>query len=110
MALDPTRRGNDASLSDEEATATYYSMEGDYAQRDEELTNVTYRHDLRNSQKCYPEAGSSHNAYKYQCKYRNSLLRRPSSLHVVECKVTFVRWAIWTFDLKIISLQFILVV
>jgi len=66
MALDPSRRGNDASLSDEEAMATYYNMERDYTERDEELTNGTYRHDLRNSQKGYPKPGSSQNAYKYQ--------------------------------------------
>jgi hypothetical protein len=101
MALNPSGRGNDASLSDEEAMATYYSMERDYAERDEELNNGTYRQDLRNSQKGYPKPGSSQNAYKYQCKYRNSLPRRPCSLHVVECKVTFVRGALWAFDLKI---------
>jgi hypothetical protein len=101
MALNPTGRGNDASLSDEEAMATYYSIERGYAERDEERTNGTYSNDLRNSQKGYPKAGSSQNAYKYQCKYRNSLPRRPCSLHAVECKLTIIRWALWAFDLKI---------
>ena len=101
MALDPTRRGNADSLSEEEAMATYYSMERDYVQPDEELTNGIYRQNIRNSQKGYPTAGSSQNGYKYRCKYRHSLPRRPCSIHVVECKVSFVRWALWALDLKI---------
>ena len=97
MALDPTGRGSADSLNDEEAIATYYSMDREYAQQDDELTNGIYRHNLRNSQKGYPKAGSSQSV----CKYRNSLPRRPCTLHVVECKVTFVRWALWALDLKI---------
>jgi len=90
MALDPTRRGNDASLSDEEAMATYYDMERDHAQQDDEATNGIYRHNTRNSHKGYPNAGSSQSV----CKYPHSLPRRACLLHVVECKVKFVRWAL----------------
>jgi len=96
MASDPTCRGNDASLSDEETMVTYYSMEIDHDKREKERNNGTYSNDTRNSQK-----GNSHGAYKYQCKYRHSLPRRPCSLHVVGCKLRFVRWALWALDLRI---------
>lgn len=60
MALDATGRGSTASLSEEEAMATYYMMERDHAQRNEELmTNGIYRHNIHNTQKGYPTAGSS---------------------------------------------------
>ena len=97
MALDPTGRGSADTLSDEEAMATYYNMERDHAQSDEELNNGIYRQNIRNSQKGFPKAGSSQSV----CKYRHSLTRRPCSLHVVECKVRFVRWALWALDLRI---------
>ena len=97
MALDPPGRGSADSLSEEEAMATYYSMERDSDQPDEELTNGIYRQNIRNSRKGYPKAGSSQSV----CKYRHSLPRRPCSIHVVECKVSFVRWALWVLDLKI---------
>lgn len=58
MTLNPADRGSDASLSDEEAMATYYSIERDYGQ-DEDLPNGIYRHNIRSSQKGYPKAGSS---------------------------------------------------
>jgi hypothetical protein len=73
MALDPTGRGSADSLNEEEGMATYYNIERDHAQSDEELNNGIYRHNLRNSQKGYPKAGSSQSV----CKYRNSLPRRP---------------------------------
>jgi hypothetical protein len=98
MASDPAGQGNDASLSEEEAMANY--MGPDLAQQDEELTNGIYRHNKRNSQRGYPKPRSIQGVYKYQCKYMHSLPRRPYSLHVVECKVTFVRWALWALDSK----------
>jgi hypothetical protein len=64
MALDPTDRGSQASLSEEEAMATYYSMERDHAQQDEEMTNGIYRHNIRHSRKGYPKAGSSQSVCK----------------------------------------------
>jgi hypothetical protein len=65
MALDATGRGSTASLSEEEAMATYYIMERDHAQRDEELINGIYRHNIRNTQKGHPKAGSSQSICKY---------------------------------------------
>jgi len=97
MTLNPADRGSDATLSDEEAMATYYSIERDYGQKDEDLPNGIYRHNIRSSQKGYPKAGSSQSV----CKYRHSLPRRPCSLHVVECKVRFVRGALGALGLKI---------
>jgi hypothetical protein len=65
MALDATGRGSTASLREEEAMATYYMMERDHAQRNEELmTNGIYRHNIHNTQKGYPTAGSSQSICK----------------------------------------------
>jgi hypothetical protein len=91
MALNPADRGSDASLSDEEAMATYYSIERDHGHRDEDVPNGIYRHNIRSSHKGYPKAGSSQSV----CKYQYSLSRRSCSLHVVECIVRFVRGAQW---------------
>jgi hypothetical protein len=96
MASDPTVRGSDASLSEEEAMATFYSIEREHAQGDDELNNGIYRHNARKSLTGYPKAGSSQSV----CKYRHSLPRRPCFLHVVECKVRFVRWTLWALDLE----------
>ena len=77
MASDATDRGSTASFSEEEAMGTYYSMERSHAQRGEELTNGTYRHNIRNSQKGYPKAGSSQSI----CKYPHSLPRSSGYSH-----------------------------
>jgi len=69
MALDPTRRGSIASLSEEEAMATYYNMERDHAQRDDERANGIY---MRNSHRGYHRVDSRQSA----CKYPHSLPRR----------------------------------
>jgi hypothetical protein len=97
MALDPTTRGSADSLSEEEAMLTFYNAERNHGQQFEDMTNGIYRHNLRNSQKGFPKAGSSQNV----CKYWHSLPRRSCSLHVVECNARFVRWALWALDLKI---------
>jgi hypothetical protein len=65
MALEPRNPGSDATLSEEEAMVTYYTMELDNAPRDEDLTNGMYRNDISNSQKGHPIAGSSQSVCKY---------------------------------------------
>jgi hypothetical protein len=90
MATDATGRGSTASLSEEEAMATYYIMERDHAQRDEDLANGIYRHNIHHSQKGYPKAGSSQSI----CKYLPTFFTQTSDpLHAVECQIRFVRWA-----------------
>ncbi|PNF43810.1 hypothetical protein B7P43_G07765 [Cryptotermes secundus] len=56
MTSDSTDRASTASLSEEEAMATYYMMERNHDQRDSDLMNGLYRHNIQNG---HPKAGSS---------------------------------------------------
>jgi len=89
--------GRGPSLSDEEAMVTYYTMERDHAQRDEQRANGTSPYNISTSHRGYHRVDSRLSA----CKYPHSLRRRACFLHVVQCKVKFVRWALWALDLKI---------
>jgi len=90
MALDPKRGGREPSLSDEEAMANYYSMENDHAQREEERADGIYRPHIGNPPRGYHRVDSRQSA----CKCPQSLPRCACLLHVVECKVKFVKWAL----------------
>jgi hypothetical protein len=61
MTSDSTDRASIASLSEEEAMATYYIMERNHDQRDAELNIGLYRHNIQNG---YPKAGSSQSIRK----------------------------------------------
>jgi hypothetical protein len=61
MTSDSTDRASIASLSEEEAMATYYMMERTQDQRDTDLNNGLYRHNIQSG---YPKAGSSQSICK----------------------------------------------
>jgi hypothetical protein len=62
MTSDSIDLASTASLSEEEAMATYYMMERDHDKRDADLINGLYRHNIQNG---YPTAGSSQSIRKY---------------------------------------------
>jgi hypothetical protein len=62
MTSDSTERASTVSLSEEEAMATYYMMERNHDQRDADLMNGLYRHNIQNG---YPKAGSSQSIREY---------------------------------------------
>jgi hypothetical protein len=61
MTTDSTDRASIASLSEEEAMATYYMMQRSQDQRDTDLNNGLYRHNIQSG---YPKAGSSQSICK----------------------------------------------